>query len=393
MFRGPALSLAEITWRWCFGAGACVLAGFATLEYLDTLPVSNRDLFLLRSGMPSFVMRALAHILHGSAARFLLAGLIVGAAASLLWILLATLGRAATLAPLLQSIRARARSFTQGEVTDPTVSAASTLNHTIVNPEVTNAEEIASAADTSAHHLRSLAGLHFLRVMIFGLAVLACAGALFAAGLLSPHDDPHPGIAFLAFFSLGSVIFLAVTALNWLLSLATLYVVRDGEDSFGAISSAINLCQDRLGAVLAVGIWFGLAHLTFFLMATSIVGFPLSFLTIVPPGFVLIAMTLITLAYLAVADSLYIGRLAGYAAILEAPAIPSPTQPAFDATPTFAAAPASAGTVPQFASSMDESYQAPSAAVDQSELILGDTSAESHTPMQDPDTASEPPKS
>ena len=44
VFRRPSLPLAEVMWRWSFGAAACVLLGFGFLEYLDTLPVSNIDL-------------------------------------------------------------------------------------------------------------------------------------------------------------------------------------------------------------------------------------------------------------------------------------------------------------------------------------------------------------
>jgi hypothetical protein len=355
IFRRPALSLAEISWRWSFGVAASVLGVLALFEYLDTLSVSNRDLFLFRTGAPSFVLRALGHILRGSGLRFLLMLLIVCAALSLLWIFLASLGRAATLAAILESIRARSSE----QVGSP--------NSEVVPSEV----EIDGAR--SNHPLQSLAGIHVLRVMVFALAFFALAGSLFGAGLLSPREDPHPGLAFLAFMTLGFLIVLAVASLNWLLSLATLFVVRDGKDSFGAISSAIDLCQDRLGAVFAVGTWFGLAHLTFFVIATSVVGVPLSLLTIVPPGFVLIGLMTIVLLYLAIADSLYIGRLAGYAAILEAPALPPPV---FDAPQAFVP-PALLAATPQVPARVIESNPEGSAAVDQSEDILSDTLIES----------------
>src|SRR6516164_2087108 len=94
IFRRPALSLAEISWRWSFGAAACLLALFGLFEYLDTLPVSTRDLFLLRSGAPAFVSRALAHILRGSGFRLLLAMFIVFSALAVLWIVIGSIGRA-----------------------------------------------------------------------------------------------------------------------------------------------------------------------------------------------------------------------------------------------------------------------------------------------------------
>jgi hypothetical protein len=364
IFRRPALSLAEISWRWSFGAAACLLGIFGLFEYLDTLPVSNRDLFLLRSGAPAFVSRALAHILRGSGLRLLLAMFIVFAALAVLWIVIASIGRAATLPPLLESIRTRARA-----------SAAQASSEE-------SSADIPSQA--SEHPVRSLAGLHFLRVLVFGLAVFALVGAALAAGFLSPKDDPQPGLAFFFFLLLAILIVLAVTTLNWLLSLATLFVVRSGEDSFGAISAAMDFCRDRIGAVSAVGTWFGLAHLTFFVIASSVVGFPLSLLRIVPPGFVLLGVILVTLLYLAIADALYVGRLAGYAAILEAP--PTPIQAvvphAFGRPDAYAPYPPFFQSGPAFVDSaaMKPIAESAEAAVDQTELILSDKADASTAP-------------
>ena len=184
---------------------------------------------------------------------------------------------------------------------------------------------------------------------------------------------------------------MAVTTLNWLLSLATLFVVRDGEDSFGAISAAMNLCRDRFGAVSAVGTWFGLAHLTFFVIASSVVGFPLSLLHIVPPGFVLLGILLVTLLYLAVADALYIGRLAGYAAILEAPPVPVPILPAPDAYvpyPPFFPEPGVAAALP-----LDPTAESAQAAVDQTERILSDNPAAATNPEKPQEDSSSPSES
>jgi len=369
IFRRPALSLAEISWRWSFGAAACLLAVFGLFEYLDTLPVSTRDLFLLRSGAPAFVSRALAHILRGSGFRLLLAMFIVFSALAVLWIVIVSIGRAATLPPLLESIRTRARASAA-----PTPSEGSSTN---LNSEATN------------HPVRSLAGLHFLRVVVFGLAAFALVGAAFAASILSPKDDPHPGIAFFFFFLLAILIFLAVTSLNWLLSLAALFVVRDGEDSFGAISAAMDLCRDRIGAVSAVGTWFGLAHLTFFVIASSVLGFPLSLLRIVPPGFVLLGVLLVTLLYLAAADALYIGRLAGYAAILEAPPPPVQALPLADASvphpPFLQSGPAFADSP-----SLKPVTESTQTAVDQTELIVSDRPDASTAPEKSEENSPPP---
>jgi hypothetical protein len=371
IFRRPAISLAEIAWRWSFGAAATLLGALGLFEYLDTLPVSNRDIFLLRTGAPALVGHALSDILRGSASRFLLATLVVGAGVAILWIIVASLGRAVTLAALLESIRGRALL----------------LAHT----GASNSDGVQSA-NLANRAVSSLAGLHFLRFLVFVLVGFATAGAIFATRLLSPAHEPHPGAAFLAFLFFAFAIFLAAASLNWLLSLATLFVVRDGNDSFGAISAAMDLCRDRLGAVFAVGTWFGLAHISFFVIASSVVGFPLSLLGILPPGFALLGVLLVTLLYLAIADSLYIGRLAGYAAILEGPSLPSPTLAAHPTLAPQATCSSQTMFVPHAFAGPNSSSSGPnsetdnvvSAAVDQSEVILSDAADEaSRQPSQD----------
>ncbi len=77
--------------------------------------------------------------------------------------------------------------------------------------------------------------------------------------------------------------------------------------------------------MLAAGTWFGLAHLTAFILATSVVAFPLALIQVLPAGIVLGGVLLVTLLYLAVADFLHVGRLAAYLYILEGPdAVPAP---------------------------------------------------------------------
>jgi hypothetical protein len=278
--------------------------------------------------------------MQGSGFRILLAIFIGSAGLAVLWIVIASLGRAATLQSLLESVRTRATSVTQ----------LSSANSEIV-------ERV-----NSGHPLRSIAGLHILRVMLFVMAVFGLVGAAFVASLFSPSRDPQPALAFFVFLMLALLISLVVISLNWFLSLATLFVVRDNEDTLGAVSAAMNLCRDRLGAVLAVGAWFGLAHLTFFVIATSLVGFPLSLLAIVPPGFVFLILAFITLLYFAIVDSLYIGRLAGYAAILEAPRMPLP----------LAVPPPNVSPIAFAASTTMPAEGSSAVTVDQSELILSD---------------------
>ncbi|MGC2729353.1 MAG: hypothetical protein WA254_09150, partial [Candidatus Sulfotelmatobacter sp.] len=95
-FRRPSLTLAEITWRWTVGAVGWALIFFWLIEFLDTLPVTRGDAALLSTRHPLLVGRALSHILRGSLNRAVLAALLAAVALALLWIITASIGRAAT---------------------------------------------------------------------------------------------------------------------------------------------------------------------------------------------------------------------------------------------------------------------------------------------------------
>ena len=93
-FRRPGLTFGEILWRWSFGATTVALLLFGFFEYLATLPVTNGELFFLRTRHPFFVAQALAHILHGSLYRAVISLLVaalmlllfVGGVMNLWWI-------------------------------------------------------------------------------------------------------------------------------------------------------------------------------------------------------------------------------------------------------------------------------------------------------------------
>lgn len=341
MFRRPALSLAEVSWRWSFGAAACVLLSLGFIAYLDTLPIDRTDLLLLRTGQPVLIAKAFSHILHGSALRVALASIVLFSALALLWILLASVGRGATLLSLLDYIRERALHF------------ASTAGTT--TPQTS---ELVAADASHNWRLRSLAGLHFLRAALALAAGAAAIGAVIVAGFVSTTSNPRPGLA--VFFAATTILLLWLiwSSLSWFLSTASIFVVHQGKDTFAALSSTVDLCRERFGPVVAVGTWFGLAHLVLFLVATSVVAFPFAFVPLVPLGVVLTAVLLLALAYFAFVDTLYIGRLAGYVAILESPPTPAPVPAPVSLAPTGI---------------QHHSIQSNLARVDQDELILSDT--------------------
>ncbi len=294
-FRRPSLTLAEIAWRWSVGAVATALSLFAFVEFLDTLPVTQGDAVLLRSRQPVLIGRAFAHILHGSLKRAAITALCAAMALLLLWIVAASAGRAATVRALLDYFRGN----TSGETS---------LNF-----------------PNQASAFRSLLALHFFRVAAALAALLAAGGSAILASLVSFGSEPEPGLFVILFLPLAGLIALVWSTLNWWLSLAGVFAVRDGEDALGAISAAVIFFREHAGSVVAVGIWNGLARMTVVTGASTAASLLLVFIDLAPARFLIASELLIVLVYFAVADWLYIARLAGYICIAEMPeALSSP---------------------------------------------------------------------
>ncbi len=309
-FRRPSLTLAEIMWRWIVGATAAAVFIFGLFEYFDTLPVTNGELLFLRTRHPYFVAEAIAHILRGSLNRAAMAALLTALLLSVLWIFVGSVGRIATVRGLLDYFR--------GDVAG-----------SIFDGGVPNNGERDVASNVSTASFASLLRLNFLRVVLALAAVLGFVGAAVVAGFVSPDANPQPGLAFSLFLPLAGLICYLWWALNWLLSLAGIFAVRDAEDAASAIASAVALTRERTGAVFAVSTWMGLAHLVVFVVATTVVSVPLGFAGIVPGRVIVAGMILVTLIYLAFADWLYMARLAGYVCIAETPlALLMPLPPA-----------------------------------------------------------------
>ena len=293
IFRQPGLSLAEVAWRWSFGAAACILLGLSLLEYLDSLPVAASDVLLLRTREPFLVSRALTHIVQGSGLRLVVAGLFAFTALSVLWIVLASVGRTATLAVLTEYVRSRARKF--GSEKEETV-------------------DVSAQTSGSFAGLRSVAGLSFLRAGV----MLAACGAGVAAVILAGFATPA-GWALLIAAVMCVLIWLTLSSLNWFLSTASIFAVRSGTDTFGSLAMTVDFVRNRFGAFLAVGAWFGFAHLVLFVCALSIVFLALAAVGAAAPVFAVMVASLIVLLYFGLVDTLYVGRLAGYLAIADAP--------------------------------------------------------------------------
>jgi hypothetical protein len=232
------------------------------------------------------VAEAIAHILRGTLSRVAVAGMLAAFLLAVLWIIAGSLGRIATVRGLQDYFR----------------------------------RDVASNGPTrGSKPLAALIRLNFLRAAVALAALVGIAGASILGGFVSPDADPQPGLAFMLFLPLAALVFLAWSSLNWLLSLAGMFAVRDGEDAAGAISAAVTCCREHTGALSAVSFWTGLAHLVAFVGAAVAASIPLGFAGALPWRLVAVGIILVTLVYFALADWFYMARLAGYVCIAEMP--------------------------------------------------------------------------
>jgi len=120
--------------------------------------------------------------------------------------------------------------------------------------------------------LPSLLALNCFRLGTALAAAVGCLAAILLGAAAFRPSDPSPGSAFLIALTVLMLVWFAWSIVNWFLSLAALFVVAHGRDTFGSITAAVDLCLARPGSVFAVGTWFGLAHITAFVVASSVAG-------------------------------------------------------------------------------------------------------------------------
>lgn len=304
----PSIFFAELAARWSWGGAALLLVGLALFEYLHTLIVTPTDMFLLRLKHPLAVSRALADIFRGSWPRLLHTLVLLIPALTALWVVLMALGRWVTLRSLLESLKIELPAPSVEEEADP--SAFRPLN--------------IRSSSVRSRPLRSLIGLNFLRSGLALAALVSLVGSAIVASLVSTPKHPHAGLAFLLFIPLVIVVSTIWSSVNWFLSIASVFVVRESEDTFGSISAAVNFCRRCAGKVSGAGFWFGAMHLVAFVVASTVVMYPLSLANLVPASVTLSLMGMVTLAYFAVADYLHVARLAGYVSLVEWDRSPRP---------------------------------------------------------------------
>jgi hypothetical protein len=143
------------------------------------------------------------------------------------------------------------------------------------------------------------------------------AAALIAGLAAVRGEENSPGLFLLVFLPLSFLASLLWSVLNWYLSLAPVFAVRDGRNSVSSIAEAARAVRRNRGAFSSVSMVFGFVRLFAMTTATVIGLMPLALVGTVANEVVLVLIGLVTLGYFAFADFLYIARLAAYVRIVE----------------------------------------------------------------------------
>ncbi|MGB7556224.1 MAG: hypothetical protein WBM04_17790 [Candidatus Korobacteraceae bacterium] len=286
VWHDPVLLVAELTWRWCFGLSAWALFIISGALFLDSLKVSPLDELLLGTLQPQLLSGAIHHIFHGSLTRFVLeqSALLLGL--TLVWCFAATVGRAATLRRLVAMF---------------------------------------SADDGSTPMTWQFAPIFALNLMraAWSLIAISVAIACLLIGSVMAARDRAGWAALFLVFGIGLPCWFGAV-LNWFFGLAPLFCIRNGAPAMGALSQSVDFVSRRGGRLSLLGLGFFLLRLVWFATMMLAILSPLSLLSHLAPGWVLLIMAAIALIYFAGADLLYLARLGAYVSLAEDDARPVP---------------------------------------------------------------------
>lgn len=273
IFREPVIYLSELVWRLAFTAAAALVVFYALLAYLDSLPVSNLDLFGLAGVVPGTAGLALKHIFRGSGPTLVRAVLAAIVGCAFLWWFASSMGRATTVAALFRVPRPAFRRF-------------ATLNGV----------RMLFAAMTALAYI--------------GVVLLAMNRAQRAGG---GHD---PETFYLFFVPLALIVGLLWSTIDWYLSLAP-FASSEREGLLAQLRAAADVSRAQSSQFFWVQVATGIPGFLLKLAALFFFIFVLSLALETPAIIGWMIIVLYATAYAAVSTFLHLLRVAAYARIMD----------------------------------------------------------------------------
>ena len=274
VMRDPAIFLVEILWRWSFALLACLLVAGVGMMLLGPLHMGR----MWDSAWQSRDSQKMAQLLVGVV---LVLGIkvvtvaVVGVplAIALIWGVLAALGRFVT----VKRLRAGLTSL----------------------------------------RLRTVLALQLLRGLVSWFALILLLVTTLGEAFIASRGT-QPDLVLYYLMVMPSVVLIGVSWLmvNWYLSLAAIFG-RDGQSFRGAFRQARQTVRQQRSDFAGTGFVFLLFRTVILLIALVICGLTSGMAGTAPQSYFVLLMV-VSLAYFAVADFLYMARMAAYLALAAA---------------------------------------------------------------------------
>ncbi len=270
----------ELLWRWSFGLGLLALCFFAYAHLRQAVLLSDADQIALSGQDPLAMAEAARNVIAEAAPLLLHTFGQIFTLASVLWIASAALGR--------------------GVITR------------LIVRRLAGDYGLAIAADSA--RWASFAFLMFARVLMLLILVIGYLGGVAIAGVVSPPGQNLLLSSLIVFASL-ALAAVAWSYVNWVLSLAPIFVARDALSPMESVIESIAFIRRNYPRLRAISLWNGTAR---GVIATliCIAGIATAALRLaLPPWAISGVLAVETLAYLVVSDVFLLARLAAYSAV------------------------------------------------------------------------------
>ncbi len=275
--RDSTLLPLELLWRWSFGLGLMALLFFAYAHLRQAILISDADEAAFSGQDPLAIATAAAGIIAGSQPLLLRTFAQVAAVVSVLWIAAATLGRGM-------------------------------LTRMIVRRLAVD-YDIEIAADTP--RWAAFAILKMSRVLMLLILVIGYLAGVLIVGLVSAPAKNVVTSALIVFAAV-AVSSLLWSWVNWLLSLAPIFVVRDGLSPLDSVVAALAFLRRNGSRLVAIAIWNNTLRGLAATVITAAAAVTVAMHTALPGWAITVLVVLETLLYLVVSDFLLLVRLAAY---------------------------------------------------------------------------------
>jgi len=271
--RDPAIFLVEILWRWSFAVLACMLVAGLGMMLLGPLHVGKAWYTAWGSRDPQRMGQLLLAIILLLGAKLIIAAIAVPFAIALLWGILAALGRFVTIKRLSSGL--------------------------------------------TSLRFRTVFALQLLRGLVSWFALILLFATTIGEALIATRGT-QPDLVLYYLMVMPSVVLIGVSwlVLNWYLSLAAIFG-REGQSFRGAFRQARQTVRQQRSDFAGTGFVFLLFRTIILLIVVAICGLASGMAGTAPQSY-FVLLIVVSLTYFAIADFLYMARMAAYLALAAA---------------------------------------------------------------------------